>query len=302
MGTLNFDYNCVSESFTQDKINTMLGLAHNLGIDTIDSAYYYGNAEKYLGQCDSISLFKVNSKANPWYKNDFKNGKYGFLNKEGVYHQLNGTLKALGIDTLNTYFMHAWDYDTPIIETLEAFDDWYRKEKFRNFGVSNISLQQLTSILNICESSNYNITPTVYQGLYNIYCRNIEELFPILDDYSIDFQCYNPLAGGLLTGKYWNSNVEKGRFIENSIYQSIYWNEQVVSNTQHINADLALRWLSKYSKLRTTDSIIIGCSSTKHLIDNVNSILNNETLGFHDLNRVNKFYNSSNRFQPNYFY
>jgi aflatoxin B1 aldehyde reductase len=304
LGTLNFDYDYVSQSFNQTKIDQFLATSHSLGIDTIDSAYYYGNAERYLGNSPFIDLFKVNSKANPWFDNDFSNGKFGQLNRLGIEHQLTTSLNCLGFNAFDTYFMHCWDYETPIEETVAAFDHFYRQEKFSHFGVSNISPVQLQTIIDLVESEKYNVNIDVYQGMYNLYCRKVEELFPTFNDYNIQFQCYNPLAGGLLTGKY-TVNKDKphppGRFCDNPIYQSIFWNDEVVQRSSLLNADLALRWLRNNSLLRYDDAVIIGCSTLDHLRKNVESLRSRDFTS-DDILITDSFYKETHTFQPNYFY
>lgn len=301
LGTLNFDYDNVSETFNQTKINSILSLAHSYNINTIDTAYYYRNTEYLLGKSNLLHLFNINSKANPWYNNDFLNGILGQLGKEGISCQLSHSLNSLDINCLNTYFLHSWDYDTPIEQTLNAFDEFYRKELFNSFGVSNISPSQLHTILNICENNKLNLALSVYQGMYNAYCRNIEELFTTFTDHNIDFQAYNPLAGGLLTGKYYTP-IRKGRFIDNPIYKSIFWNDTVIEHTKNLTADISLRWLRYHSKLKQNDSIIIGCSTEKQLSLNMSSLLNQSPLLINDINTINSFYSISKQFQPNYFY
>jgi aflatoxin B1 aldehyde reductase len=82
------------------------------------------------------------------------------------------------VDHLDTYFLHCWDYQTPIEETLSAFDEQYRKDTFNLFGVSNISPEQLQMVIDICENNGeLSIKPHVYQGMYNIYCRRIDHFF-----------------------------------------------------------------------------------------------------------------------------
>jgi aryl-alcohol dehydrogenase-like predicted oxidoreductase len=96
--------------------------------------------------------------------------------------------------------------------------------------------------------------------------------------------------------------VEKGRFVNNPIYRSIFWNDIVVDNTNHMSADIALRWLRNNSKLRTGDAIIIGSSSEKQLANNIDSLQNKSLLTVSELNYIDSFYEIAKRFQPNYFY
>jgi len=302
LGTLNFDYQYVSEQFTSEKIDNMLSKASSLGISMLDTAFYYNKTESLLGQSRYLSKFKIASKANPWYQNDFSNGQFGELSREGIEHQLTTSLTNLGVDTIESYFLHSWDYQTPISETLDAFDQQYRKDRFNSFGVSNISPTQLQTIIDICEMNDLSIKPQIYQGMYNIYCRHVEELFPTFNDYGIHFQCYNPLAGGLLTGKWANGFKSSGRFSDNPIYKSIFWNDSLVKETSFLTSDIALRWLRNYSCLRQSDSVIIGCSNEEHLLSNVESLNNQNYLSDEILEKVDDFYKKGYNFQPNYYY
>lgn len=304
LGTLNFDYASVSEPFSNKKVVDFLESAYQLGIRDIDTAYYYKSAEKMLGDSGHISQFNVSSKANPWYNNDFTNGQFGELSRAGVYRQLCASLSNTGLGKFCNYFMHSWDYGTNLSETLSAFDEFYRKELFDNFGVSNISPKQLQSILDTCERDQYTF-PKVYQGMYNVYCRKVEEIFPLLRDFNIQFEAYNPLAGGLLTGKYSDTvtvPVEPSRYCKNEIYKSIFWNDTVVPATRDITADISLRWLANHSLLTPSDSIVIGCSKVSHLVQNTKSIQDQTPLNANEMDTLCHFYEIAKSFQANYFY
>ncbi|NDC95893.1 aldo/keto reductase [bacterium] len=300
LGTLNFDYKYVSSPIQQSTINSFLEIASKSGVKEIDTAFYYGRAETFLGQSPLIHKFLVNSKANPWLDNDFLSGRFGQLNENGIIHQLNTSLSYLGLDSLNAYMLHSWDYETPILETLKTFDSLHRKEKFDSFGVSNISPPQLLDILSACEQHKLN-PPSLYQGLYNLYCRNIEELFPVFNDYKIHFQAYNPLAGGILTGKYSSISEHFGpsRFNNNEIYKSIFWNQNVIDLSRNLTASLSLRWLKQQPHVQ---SIVIGCSSLKHLTNNIDNLQNGLPLTQHELDIVDKFYKDTKHAAPNYYY
>ena len=82
--------------------------------------------------------------------------------------------------------------------------------------------------------------PQYYQGMYNLLCRKVEEVFPILNKKDINFWGYNPLAGGLLTGKYINQNLdnsESSRFKNNKIYQNIFYKPEIIDSVEKINLD-----------------------------------------------------------------
>jgi len=184
----------------------------------------------------------------------------------------------------------------------------WRKEKFQKFGISNYSLLQTQHLLEVCEENGY-VTPTCYQGMYNVISRKVEEIFPLLDNYDIEFWAYNPLAGGLLTGKYTiNSRDKQSRFKNNSIYQNIFWKptimqkmipffEQGVENcTQQ-----SFEWLQHYSKMRLFDKIILGASTEEQLINNIHKI-GTRKITSKNLYFINKLYSHIEHVSPNYYY
>jgi aflatoxin B1 aldehyde reductase len=150
---------------------------------------------------------------------------------------------------------------------------------------------QVAQICEICIRNNW-IRPTIYQGVYNVFSRRIEdELIPCLRHYKISFYAYAPLAGGLMTGKYSRdqTNFEPGsRFapgtVTSRIYHSRFWNDLYFDGIEEVKAaadkhgltlaEVALRWLSWHSKLEreTGDAVIVGASSVKHLEQNLQDL------------------------------
>ena len=80
----------------------------------------------------------IDTKANPWYNNDFESGKLGQLNKINLTNQLNNSLNDMGIDKCNIFYLHCPDNETSIFETLETCNELYRKDKCRFFCNINI--------------------------------------------------------------------------------------------------------------------------------------------------------------------
>lgn len=136
------------------------------------------------------------------------------------------------------------------------------------------------------------VRPTVYQGMYNAITRNIEpELFVACRRYGLDIVVYNPIAGGLFSGKIKSKDVipESGRFGKaddtlGSRYRERYFTdgtfnalkivEQAAEKSNLTMIELALRWMVHHSGLKVTDGndgIIIGVSS----VDQINSNLDN---------------------------
>lgn len=197
----------------------------------IDTAYYYGNgfSQARLGAvlADlSVARPRIASKVNPWWGNDFSSGRLGALGGEALRHQIVSTAKALraprsddAAPAVDLMFLHAWDSETPIAETMRVMGDYYRRERyFRDWGLSNVAGPRIGQAIEAAETEGLP-RPTVYQGLYNRCCRRIEEIFPILETESMKFWAYNPLCGGSLVRE--PSISKPGRF-QNPVYQSIF--------------------------------------------------------------------------------
>lgn len=313
LGTMNIEYqysslNDKSYEVYKSIIKRFIEINDN---PILDTAYYYGNTktEQILGNIieDLNIVPKIATKANPWYNNDFNNGILGQLSKTNLENQLNTSLKNLKLDKVDIFYLHCPDYETKITETLEKCEELRRKEKFDHLGISNFSKIQLEEILKLSEDNGYFI-PKYYQGMYNLISRKVEEIFPILDEYNIEFWAYNPLAGGLLTGKYKDKRLDdNSRFKDNKIYQNIFWKDKILYNLENFFkldncTEISLQWLKKYSKLRQNDKIIIGVSTLDQLNNNINLINYNNDYKKDFLNFLDKMYFNIEDISPNYFY
>tara|TARA_E500000178_G_C17017511_1_gene753774 strand:+ start:1314 stop:2267 length:954 start_codon:yes stop_codon:yes gene_type:complete len=313
LGTMTIDYNYVSnKNSILDHQNIIQSYIDQVDDPILDTAYYYGNTktEKTIGEIlpNLSKVPKIATKANPWYDNDFTNNILGQLSKENLSRQLNTSLNNLGQSNVDIFYLHCPDYETPIKETLESADTLYRLEKFNNFGISNFSSEQLLEVLTICEENGY-VLPTYYQGMYNLLCRKVEEIFPILRKKNINFWGYNPLAGGLLTGKYIGKKIndlEDSRFKDNKIYQNIFYQHELLDAVEKINFNCnesllnhSLSWYKQNKFLEANDGLIIGVSNIDQLNKNIN-ILNKNIISNYDF--TDKIYNIIKNKSPNYYY
>jgi len=308
LGTMNIDYPHTSLlDKTVSNYTKIIEIYIDKTADPIlDTAYYYGNCEIILGnilQNMNCKMPKIATKANPWFNNDFSSGKFGQLSADNLESQLNISLANLKVDNVEFFYLHCPDYETPIEETLEKCDELWRKEKFNNLGISNFSKMQMQEVLDICDKNAFN-SPLYYQGMYNLISRKVEEIFPLLDDYGIEFWGYNPLAGGLLTGKYKNLETES-RFKNNKIYQNIFWKDEIL-NSDFFElencTEYAYKWLQQYSKLANTDKIIIGASTHEQLACNLKIFDKDVEYDETVIKYLNKIYFKIEMVSPNYYY
>ena len=250
------------------------------GYTEIDTAHRYleGKSEEILGRVLTPSLREkvtLATKVHP--------GIEAGLRPEQVVQQVETSLKRLQTDWIDLLYLHRPDDRTPIEMTLEACQKLFRQGKFRELGLSNYASWQVADIWHICKRNGW-VLPTAYQGRYNAIARAVEsELFPSLRNFGIRFYAYNPLAGGLLTGKYADMQKipEDGRFGLRKEYRNRYWKASYFDAIEEIRnpcrlhgipmVETALRWLNHHSLMRgaQNDGIVIGVTTMDHLMSNL---------------------------------
>lgn len=126
----------------------------------------------------------------------------GGLSRLHIQQAVEASLRRLQTDVIDLYQIHRWDAETPIAETLEALNDLVRQGKVRYIGCSNLATWHLARYLHTAEQHNWTRFVSL-QPIYNALNRSIElELLPLCADEGLGVISYNPLAGGMLTGKY----------------------------------------------------------------------------------------------------
>lgn len=267
-----------------DHCQEILDVYNKHGGNELDTARVYaeGTTEEYLAKLN-IHRSHVDTKAHP-----YEPGAHSTLNlRKSVEDSIQALGKGIQIRTL---YLHWPDRSTPFEETLRAADTLFREGKFEQLGLSNFAAWEVAEIATLAKVHNL-IRPSVYQAMYNGLTRAIEEeLVPCLRYWDIRLVVYNPLAGGLLTGKIQRDNqdtiVSGSRFDTSStsskmasVYQERYFREKyfdaidlikkVVDRQKITLVEAALRWLQHHSILTENDGVIIGASSSSQLEANL---------------------------------
>jgi 1-deoxyxylulose-5-phosphate synthase len=196
-----------------------------------------------------------------------------------ILDAIDGSLRRLGTDYIDLYQLHQYDPDTPIDETLGALEDLVRSGKVRYIGCSNFLAYRLARALGRSEGLGLARFDSV-QPRYNLLFREFErELFPLCVDEGIGVIPYNPLAGGMLSGKHGRDKppTEGTRFtIPNagSMYQDRYWHDrvfdvvdaflQIAKEAGLKPATLAIAWVMRQPAVTAP---IIGASRPEQLVD-----------------------------------
>src|SRR5947207_4216822 len=177
--------------------------AREQGINFIDSAdaYQGGKSEEIVGRA-------IGNQRHDWVvatklANQIGAGaNRGGLSRKWVMQAAEESLRRLGTDYIDIYYLHKEDHDTPLGETVRAIADLQRQGKIRYFGVSNYRAWRVAEICNICDNNGID-RPIVSQPYYNAMNRMPEvEHFPACGYYGLGIVPYSPLARGVLTGKY----------------------------------------------------------------------------------------------------
>jgi aryl-alcohol dehydrogenase-like predicted oxidoreductase len=260
----------------------IMDLAFEKGINSFDTAdgYAGGRSEEIVGKALKnkrhavVLASKVYSKQGPG-PND------SGLSREHILQAVENSLRRLGTDYLDIYYAHHPDPATPIEETLRAFDSLVQQGKVRYAACSNYRAGQLVRALAVSEQRNLARFDCI-QTVYNLITRDIEaELLPTCADEGVGVVVYNPLAGGLLTGKHQGNQPPPldTRFGQNPIYLERYWSPVNFTAVEHLKqiaaannrkpAQFALAWVLGNPGIA---SAIVGASSAAQLAENLGAL------------------------------
>ena len=181
----------------------IVGHALDAGINFIDTADVYndGRSEEVVGRAiarDRDRWVLATKLANPTGPGPNDRG----LSRARVFRACEASLRRLGTDVIDVYYLHKEDHDTPLAETVRAMGDLMRDGKIRYFGVSNYRSWRVAEICHLCDGLGIE-RPVVSQPYYNAMNRMPEvEHLPACGHYGLGVVPYSPLARGVLTGKY----------------------------------------------------------------------------------------------------
>ena len=273
LGTMTFGWSYSSSSIDENLAGQMLESFFDAGFRDLDTALTYsgGKTEKMLGQLMppgsdlAAKCGVLATKAGPWEGLAKMSGNGG-LSPLGLREKVEASLKSLGREKIDLLYLHAPDSATPIEETLGEVNRLHSEGRIGALGLSNFQAWEVAHIYHTCKAKGY-LLPSVYQGMYNAVTRQVEhELLPCLRKLGIAFYVYNPLAGGLLTGKHKRAvGPETGRFKGNKLYSDRFWKDSYFEAADALvgacneledtePADAAMRWLKFHSHLKDGDA------------------------------------------------
>ncbi|WP_419938271.1 aldo/keto reductase [Candidatus Palauibacter sp.] len=275
MGTMTFGSQTDVEAAA-----AMVDLCLERGVDFFDTANVYnqGLSEEILGEvlgdrrAEIVLASKVcNPMGDPV--------EYSGLSRDAIRRGIEDSLRRLRTDYLDIYYLHLPDHETPIEESLAALEELRLEGLIRYPATSNYSAWQMGEMFSICEREGW-AKPWIAQPMYNLAARGIEqEYLAFTKRYEISNIVYNPLAGGLLTGKQRSAAPLPGtRFDGNRMYLDRFWHDEYFHAVAEVGTiardagltpvELALGWLRAQEG---ADCIILGASRMEHLEENLDA-------------------------------
>ena len=269
LGCMNF-----GKRTAADQALAIIDRALGEGIGLLDTANVYnqGESERIVGRAlrgrrdrvlvaSKVGLDRVGRKSEG-------------LAGPAVRAACEASLKRLGTDRLDLYYLHAPDPETPIEQTLDAVGTLLAQGRIRHWGVSNFASWQVLELMHLAEQRGLP-GPVVAQQLYNPLVRQLDiEYFAFARRYGIHTTIYNPLAGGLLAGKHHPDEPPAvgSRFDDNRMYQRRYWSQTLFDAVEALRAiartegmDLVTLSYAFCLGHEGVDSMLIGPGSLPHL-------------------------------------
>ena len=284
LGTMTFGLQC-----DESRSHAIMDAAASGGIDFFDTADVYplGGGRTTAGRTEEIVGGWLKGKRHDFILATKCVGQMGpkpwelGMSRKHILDAIDASLRRLGTDYVDLYQLHGYDRHTPVDEALEALDSVVRSGKARYVGVSNWPAYKVARAVGRSEVRNLVRVASV-QPRYNLLFRSFErDLLPLCEEEGIAVIPYNPLAGGLLSGKHDRQAPppEGTRFALGSAakrFQDRYWNERQFETIEALRpvaaeagmsmATLALSWVLSQPAITAP---IVGASRPEQLADSL---------------------------------
>ncbi len=278
------------------------------GVNFIDSAEIYagGKAEEVIAQFfrdENVSRRNLVVSSKVFWPTSKDITDWG-NSRKNIMNAIEDTLSRLNMDYIDIYFLHRYDYTTPVKETVMVMDDLIKAGKVRHWGTSVWTAAQLERANAVAKEFGAH-KPIVEQPPYNMLSRYIElEIMQVAKTHGMGFTVFSPLAQGLLTGKY-NDGMPEGSRGATSTWMNRYLNEANLSKTRKLTeiatsldittGQLALAWILRRPEV---SSAIVGATKPEHVIDNVGA--SDVTLSKDTLEQVESVLDNEPEWPPAY--
>ena len=272
LGTNNF-----GGQISEEGSKAIIEKAIDCGINIIDTANVYtgGRSEEIIGNAVKGRRDQVVLATKVGFGGQAPN--QSGLSRKHILSQVEHSLKSLQTDFIDLYYLHRFDPETPLEETLRTFNDIVREGKVRYVACSNFAAWQIAKANEICEAHDFEKLIAV-QPPYNLLQRDIEkDLLPYCHSEGLGILTYTPLMGGFLTGKYskaapppagsrfeYNQRLWQ-RANQESNFAILEQLERVAEDSSISLSKLAIAWILKNPAVTAP---IVGASNAEQVEEN----------------------------------
>ena len=266
----------------EDAAIACVNVALDHGVTTFDTADVYAGtrAEEVLGRAlkgqrrESLEIFTKTY----WPTGEGPNDRG--LSRKHIMESINGSLRRLQTDYVDLYQAHRFDYETPLEETLRAFDDIIRSGKALYIGVSEWSAEEIRRAYDIAEVMGFDHFIS-NQPQYSMLWRVIEaEVVPTSQELGLGQIVWSPIAQGILTGKYLPGQPppagSRATDPNSAHFTEDLRTDEILTAVQNLRpladqagltmAQMAIAWVLSHPFI---SSAIVGASRPEQLVDNL---------------------------------
>ena len=259
----------------------MVEVCREAGTTMFDTANMYGEgrSEEILGRAVAPFRDEVLIASKVGNRHDLP--RTGQIAPRAIREEVELSLRRLGTDRIDLYYLHRPDRGTPVEASLAVFQELIEEGKILAIGQSNYAAWQVMEMIHIAEREGWT-TVTHGQPLYNLVTRGIEdEYVEFSERYGITNIVFSPLAAGLLTGKHQRERgPEPGtRFDLRPNYVDRYWTDRHFAAVDQLTAiaadtgmsliELSLRWLQAQPHV---GAVALGASKLDYLESNLRAL------------------------------
>ena len=248
--------------------------AIDLGINFFDTANMYsrGESERVLGTALEGRREESVVATKGYFQMDEDDPNSGGLSRKAIEQELTNSLDRLGMDTVDLYQIHRWDYDTPVETTLRTLDDAVRRGQVRHVGASSMWTYQFADALRTSERLGLERFATM-QNHYNLLYREEErEMLPFCQQEGVGVIPWSPLARGYLTRPHEEYDATTRGETNDHAREHPYFeaggreiNERVAELAAEYDATMAQVALAWLLDREWVDAPIVGTTSVEHL-------------------------------------
>jgi aryl-alcohol dehydrogenase-like predicted oxidoreductase len=265
----------------EEESQPIIERAIDLGINFFDTANMYskGESERIVGNTLDGRRDEMVVATKGYFQMDDDNPNSGGLSRKAIEQELDASRERLGMETIDLYQIHRWDYDTPIEQTMRALDDAVRREKVRYLGASSMWTHQFAEAQHTSQRLGLDQFVTMQNHYSLLYREEEREMLPYCQKEGIGVIPWSPLARGYLARPHEEFDETTRGASDEYAREHPYFEgngEEINERVQELAADkdasmaqIALSWVLHKEWV---DAPIVGTTSIEHLEEAVEAL------------------------------